>query len=103
MAPWNIGRYNLTENCGSFLLNGDSQIVFYHFQGLRRVVWRYYRMGIANYHVAMQPALELLYRKYARSLEAFAGKRTGEKNFRFNHGRIKMFVSGIINNDLRFL
>ena len=49
LAPWNIGNFNLSYKDESFFV--DSQpVIFFHFQGLKRLFGPYIESGLALYH-----------------------------------------------------
>ncbi len=103
VAPWNVGRYQLIKKNGYFFIDGKCRLVFYHFHGLKRVFWRYYRMGLSVYGAKLDFALAELYKEYAGRLKKFIGVERGGIDVRHGRKMFRIFLGGLKNRDLQFL
>lgn len=74
-APWNISRYGLEtrgEKIKAITLD-DQPLIFYHYQGLRRLSKRLTRTGLEHYRIFESPqatrrVTNWIYRPYIRAL-----------------------------------
>lgn len=48
LAPWNIGNYTLTHHGKKIFVDGQP-VIFYHFQGVKRLVGSLIESGLASY------------------------------------------------------
>jgi len=72
-APWNIGAYEVGGERDRPTI-GDSPLVFYHFQGVRKLAPRTYDTNLAVYGASLSPSVrELIYVPYLRELDAIEG------------------------------
>ena len=68
LAPWNITNYNLTPT-GPYLRVDDQLLIFYHFQGVKRVIGPLYNSGLSMYQVEMNKIMrKKLYNPYIQCL-----------------------------------
>lgn len=69
LAPWNITNYKYSSNCGDFLVDNQSLLV-YHFHGLKQVNRWLYDANVASYKVRLPRIMKrALYRSYIKELE----------------------------------
>lgn len=70
VAPWNLGRHEISSSQNGLLVDGDFQLVFFHFHGLRRRGdWIYPSLG--TYHVRLTPLVrDEIYAPYIAALGA---------------------------------
>jgi hypothetical protein len=70
LAPWNVARYALAADTGGVRVDGEP-LVFFHFQGVRRLAPGLYDTNLAGYRARMTPVLrDAVYRPYLRELDA---------------------------------
>lgn len=89
LAPWNVARYEVTYDFTSVRVDGQP-LVFFHFQGLRRVAPGTYDSNLASYGARMTPALRHgvfePYLRILREAEAYVADRlpavVGAENLR---------------------
>jgi lipopolysaccharide biosynthesis glycosyltransferase len=64
LAPWNIGNYNLTYEDGNLFVDRQP-VIFYHFQGVKRIYGSLIESGLASYRQQLGAvAREHLYMPY---------------------------------------
>ena len=56
LAPWNVARYVVTQDASGVCVDGQP-LIFFHFQGLRRLAPGTYDSNLAGYGACMTPAL----------------------------------------------
>lgn len=56
LAPWNVARHVLTQDASGVRVDGQP-LIFFHFQGLRRLAQGTYDSNLAGYGARMTPAL----------------------------------------------
>jgi hypothetical protein len=77
VAPWNLDGLNLTVSANMVQVNGKP-LVFFHFHGMRRVLYRIYDSGLYGYGVSLSLlARRSIYRPYLSDL-AIAATRLSE-------------------------
>jgi hypothetical protein len=68
LAPWNLGRHHLQAREGRILVDGEP-LIFFHFQGFKRLVGPLWRLRHRENFVPRYPFLaRLLYRPYIRAM-----------------------------------
>ena len=69
LAPWNVGGVHVAPAGDSVSVDGES-LVFFHFQGLRRLGRHWYDSTLGGYGARLSPLLrERVFRPYIASLE----------------------------------
>jgi hypothetical protein len=69
LAPWNVERDPLSLDGGTVRVGGDP-LLFYHFQGLRRLTRAITDSGLGAYHARMTALMRThIYDPYLRALE----------------------------------
>jgi hypothetical protein len=64
LAPWNIGNYTLTNQDEKIFVDGQ-QVIFYHFQGVKRLLGSLVESGLASYRQPLSAvARDCLYLPY---------------------------------------
>jgi hypothetical protein len=75
LAPWNVAGHAI-ELASDGLRVDDQQLIFFHFQGLRRLAGHVYDSNLGSYGAHLTPALrEHVFRPYLKALrdaEVFA-------------------------------
>ena len=78
LAPWNVAQAEVTKGNHGVLANGEP-LVFFHFQGLRRVSTNWYDTNLGSYGARTTPVLRRgVFEPYLhaiRSAEAFVASR----------------------------
>lgn len=78
LAPWNVGNFVLTQDATGVRVAGRP-LVFFHFQGLRRVATDTYDSNLASYGACLTPVLRTgVFEPYLHALrdaEAFVATR----------------------------
>jgi|688.fasta_scaffold05402_25 hypothetical protein len=67
-GPWNVENKKLYIKKNKFYL-GESDLVFFHFQGLRRIVYNFYYTNFSAYKIAPIPGLIKLYKSYVNKID----------------------------------
>jgi hypothetical protein len=108
LAPWNLGRHALGVQDGHILVDGRP-LIFFHFQGFRRLFGPLWRLRHRENFVPRSPVLApLLYRPYiramarARALGIEAGLRDNEPILRRGfsmRGRLRDIASALFYRD----
>ena len=72
LAPWNLENYTIRVR-GDDIWVDEQQLIFYHFQGFKRVYRWLYDLGLAEYGARLSPHVKRsLYRPYIRTLRRMA-------------------------------
>ena len=67
-APWNIANYSVKREGDGTFLDGE-RLIFYHFEGFKRLYFGMYDANLHGYKTAMTDAIkEHIYRPYLRAL-----------------------------------
>jgi hypothetical protein len=117
LAPWNVANYTVSH--GPTRLDVDGQpLIFFHFQGMRKISSRIYDSNLAGYGAHLTPELrDGVFRPYLTALqeaESFAtvnGAKTDEetsirrrarglKGFRYAMGRMAHTLRSAMANSL---
>lgn len=101
VAPWNIANYKICVDRNKALIDGQP-LIFFHFHGFRRLVWRFYSAGMGPYKTRLTRIIRnFIYRPYLESLLGAKDKlpvhfnKIGRlKNIRSNN-KIKQFFYAI--------
>ena len=65
LAPWNMGGYQFFEREGRILIDGQDQLIFFHFHGLKALMSNIFLTGHKGYHAQISPLIkEEIYRPY---------------------------------------
>lgn len=76
LAPWNLDGIQLTVSADTVRVNGEP-LVFFHFHGVRRVLYRIYDSGLYGYRANLSsPARRHIYRPYLFDVENAAARLT---------------------------
>ena len=67
-APWNVENDKLYYKKNKFCV-GASDLVFFHFQGLRRIVYNMYYTNFSAYKINQIPSLIKLYNTYLNKID----------------------------------
>ena len=67
-APWNVENEKLYIKKNKFFV-GESDLVFFHFQGLRRIFCNFYYTNFSAYKIAPIPELIKLYKSYVNKID----------------------------------
>ncbi|RMH09503.1 MAG: hypothetical protein D6704_01125 [Nitrospirae bacterium] len=106
LAPWNVLGHVLQQHHDSWLVDGNN-LIFYHFHGIRKVVFRLIKTSLSEYGAPMNRQLKNLYSIYMRSFrekERFVGhSNVHDINKRSDVGKIKILYSGVKGHDLFWL
>lgn len=97
-APWNIANYRLESSGWRITLDGRP-LIFYHFQGLRRLAWNFWELGLNNYNVRANAELKQLYYQYICKLQsktAEAGLSDGGASKRAARPKWLRFIKGLV-------
>lgn len=63
-APWNLADLNVSPSSTTVCVNGKP-LVFFHFHGLKRLLFNYYDSGLYQYEVEFSPSVrKLIYSPY---------------------------------------
>jgi hypothetical protein len=74
LAPWNLPNYNLSLENGKVTVDGEP-LIFFHFQGLKKINANTYDTGLRDYGVPLSPTIKnCIYQPYIRELEEIIGK-----------------------------
>lgn len=74
VAPWNLDRLQLAISADTVQVDGKP-LVFFHFHGLRRVLYRIYDSGLYGYGVNLSAQVRRgIYRPYFSDLELAANR-----------------------------
>lgn len=78
LAPWNVGRHQIARNAAGVTVDGQP-LVFFHFQGFRRIDADLYDSNLASYGARLTQVLRHdVFEPYLRALrdaEAFVAAR----------------------------
>ena len=93
-APWNVEKDKISYKKNKFFV-GKNDLVFFHFQGLRRIIYSFYYTNFSAYKVVPIPELKRLYSMYINKIDR--KRRILEKfNHKFN---FKIAVKALSYND----
>jgi hypothetical protein len=68
VAPWNIARYSVRSKLGRIYVD-EIELVFFHFEGLKRLLFNVFETGLGHYQVALSRSLrEGIYQPYMKEL-----------------------------------
>jgi len=99
VAPWNVMNYKI-DLCGSNVCIDGQLLIFYHFQGVKKLVGRMYDAGVGYYKTKLSKTLRsLIYEPYIsilQSIEMEMLEVEGFKALRTNSIRQKSFLSSLI-------
>lgn len=99
LAPWNVARHSVALNQGKLTVDREP-LIFFHFQGLRRVSRRWYDSNLGSYGASLSdvvrenvfvPYLNALDEatRFADSIGAFTPNRASVRRRRSRWGRIR--------------
>ena len=101
IAPWNVMNYKI-DLCDSNVCIDGQPLIFYHFQGVKKIVGTMYDAGVGNYKTKLSKTLRsLIYEPYIsilQSIEKEILEVEGFKAIRTNSIRQKSFLSSLIRN-----
>ena len=67
-APWNVEKDKISYKKNKFFV-GKNDLVFFHFQGLRRIIYSFYYTNFSAYKVVPIPELKRLYSMYINKVD----------------------------------
>jgi hypothetical protein len=70
LGPWNIGGVRVERHGDAITVDGEP-LVFFHFHGMRRMLFKLHESGLHDYGVALTPVIrDGIYRPYVSELDA---------------------------------
>lgn len=80
LAPWNVDNYRITKKNKDIYVDGQP-LIFFHFQGLKRVFSTYYDSGFAGYKSKFLPIIKNeIFLPYMKVLKKYEGYSEQRKN-----------------------
>jgi len=68
VAPWNVENYKVHTDKNNVWVD-DQLLIFFHFHGLRHLIWRFYYTGLSFYRVRINNMLRgFIYSPYLKTL-----------------------------------
>lgn len=69
LAPWNLDGRHVQRSAQGVVVDGEP-LVFFHFHGIRKVLWKLYDSGLLEYGLTLTPELLTnIFRPYVESIE----------------------------------
>lgn len=99
LAPWNVARYKL-EYQNKHIRVDDAPLIFYHFQGVRRLFKNVYETKLLSYGLKLSPILrQAIYQPYVQSLhelEETGGIATSIRGRQFRFSVVRWIKNSLL-------